>query len=335
MALIWILSAIIFTVTGFNPATANARDQIHIAGSHTLEPFVEYVSQHYSNETSFPSPTYKSIGSNEALEMLVKGDEYSHIDIAMLSRQIDSLEFKPIKFGGADDIIQIPVGLDGIIVANSREGKKFRLTLNDLFFALSADVPVNGRLVKNPYTTWNQIRNDLPNQKILVYGPTSNSGTRRVFVDKVISEIARTMPAYNHYVGRYEKIRQDGAYVAFVEHDLNMLDEVLKNRNAVGIISYSMYMKNKDEFKYATIEGYAPTYDNIVSGQYPISRKLFMCVHGEDLATTSCLRTYIELFMREDMIGDHGELSILGHIPLSRPERLRNRIKWLNLVGEL
>ncbi|NTW52845.1 MAG: phosphate-binding protein [Chlorobiaceae bacterium] len=308
---------------------ADAHEQIYIGGSHTLEPFAQYVSQEFSKGTTYPSPVYKSIGSEAALDMFIKGDEVTRIDIAMLSRQIEFPEFSQAKVEEVNDIIQMPVGLDGIVLAGAREGAKFRLTRKDLFLALAAEVPLRGKLEKNPYKTWNQIRPDLPKQKILVYGPPGSSGTRHVFVEKVIGEQSRTMPEYLDYAGKYLKLRRDGAYVAIVDHDEALLDEVRNNKDAIGIISYGLYMQNRDAVRYATIDGFAPTYDNIESGKYPISRTLFMCVHGSNIEKVKGIRTYIELFLSEEMIGDNGQLCDLGLIPLSSAERLRNRIDWL------
>ncbi|NTW52674.1 MAG: phosphate-binding protein [Chlorobiaceae bacterium] len=312
-----------------------AHDQIHIAGSHTLEPFAQYVSQEFSKGTTFPSPIYKSVGSEAAIDMLIKGDDVMRIDIALLSKNIDHSDLGQTKVEEVNDIIQMPVGLDGIVLANSREGAKLRLTRKDLFFALAAEVPLRGKLEKNPYKTWNQIRPDLPKQKILVYGPPVSSGTRQVFVEKVIGEQSRTMPEYLDYCGKYLKIRRDGAYVAIIDHDETLLDEVMNNKDAIGIISYGLYMQNRDAVRYATVDGFAPTYENIESGKYPISRKLFMYVHGSNIPQVKGIRTYIELFLSEEMIGDNGQLSDLGLIPLSSAERLKNRIEWLKQTSQL
>ena len=335
MSCSWIVSALMCVFICMSAVKVDAHDQIHIAGSYTLEPFAQHVSQEFSKETTFPSPIYKSIGPETDLELLFTGDNGPYIDIAMLSRQIESSGLSQAKVKEVNDLIQIPVGFDGIIVANSRQGAKFRLTRKDLFLALAAEVPVKGKLEKNPYSSWNQIRSGLPKQKILVYGPPSSSGTRHVFVEKVIDELSETMPEYRDNGGKYAKIRRDGAYVAFIDQEQTMLDEVRNNLDAIGIISYGLYMQNKDTLRYASVDGFAPTYDNIVSGKYPITKKLFMCVQNSNLAKVKGIRTYIELFLSEDMIGENGQLSDLGLIPLSSADRLRNRLEWLKQSRQL
>jgi len=335
MSLSLITSSLMCALACMSAVRADAHDQIRIAGSHTLEPIAQHVSQEFSKETTLPSPSYKSVGSETALEMLVKGRNMKDADIAMLSHNIDASELSQTKVGEVNDIIQIPVGLDGIVIANSRQGAKFSLTLKDLFLALAAEVPVKGKLEKNPYVTWNQIRPDLPKQKILVYGPPSTSGTRQVFVEKVITKQSEICPEYLEYAGKYAKIRHDGAYVVLFDQEQAMIDELRLNRDALAIISYVLYIQNTDLVRSSTINGIAPTYGNIVSGKYPVSRTLFMCVQGSHIAQVKGIRAYIELFLSEDMIGDNGQLNDLGLIPLSSTDRLKNRIEWLKKTSQL
>ena len=335
MSLSLITSSLMCAVACMIAVRADAHDQIRIAGSHTLEPIAQHVSQEFSKETTFPSPSYKSVGSETDLAMLLNGRNMQDADIAMMSHNIDASELSQTRVGEVNDIIQIPVGLDGIVIANSRQGAKFSLTLKDLFLALAAEVPVKGKLEKNPYETWNQIRPDLPKQKILVYGPPSTSGTRQVFVEKVITKQSENCPEYREYAGKYAKIRHDGAYVVLFDQEQAMLDELRINRDALAIISYVLYIQNTDVVRSSTIDGIAPTYDNIVSGKYPVSRTLFMCVQGSHIAQVKGIRAYIELFLSEDMIGDNGQLNDLGLIPLSSTDRLKNRIEWLRKTSQL
>ena len=72
---------------------------------------------------------------------------------------------------GIKEIVEVKVGYDGIVLANSRSSDVMKLSRKDIFTALAKDVPVDGKLVANPYTTWNQVNSALPNVKIEVLGP--------------------------------------------------------------------------------------------------------------------------------------------------------------------
>ena len=61
---------------------------------------------------------------------------------------------------GVKDIVEVKIGYDGIVLANSKKAAPLKLTRKDLFLALAKDVPdPSGRqkLVPNPYKTWKDI----------------------------------------------------------------------------------------------------------------------------------------------------------------------------------
>jgi phosphate transport system substrate-binding protein len=51
-------------------------------------------------------------------------------------------------------------------------------------------------LIPNPYTRWNQIDSELPNEPITLVIPASNHGTREVFQEKLV-DVGCESFAYN------------------------------------------------------------------------------------------------------------------------------------------
>ena len=87
---------------------------------------------------------------------------------------------------GVKEITEVKIGFDGIVVANSKKHPPFQLSEKEIWLALAKEVPVNGKLVPNPSTSWNQINATLPAEKIEVLGPPPTSGTRDAFVELVM-----------------------------------------------------------------------------------------------------------------------------------------------------
>jgi phosphate transport system substrate-binding protein len=105
-------------------------------------------------------------------------------DITNASRRIKQSEIDKCAKNGIKDIIEVRIGYDGIVVANSKQGAKFDLTTKDLALALAKQVPgKDGKLIDNPYGKWSDVRKDLPNLAIEVLGPPPSSGTRDAFVE--------------------------------------------------------------------------------------------------------------------------------------------------------
>ena len=88
------------------------------------------------------------------------------------------------------------------------------------------------------------------------------------------------------------------------------------NPNAIGIFGYSFLEENVSVIKGATINGVAPDFDTIKSGDYAISRPLFVYFKKEHLDVIPNLKEFVAEYQSEDAIGEEGYLSEKGLIPL-------------------
>ena len=160
--------------------TAQARDQIRIVGSSTVFPFSTAVAEKFGKSTSFKTPVVESTGSGGGMKLFCAGIGLGHPDITNASRRIKKSEFSKCSAKGIG-ITEVKIGFDGIVLANSKKTKALKITKKQIFQALAHKVPVNGKLVANPYKKWSDIDPSLPNSKIEVLGPPPTSGTRDGF----------------------------------------------------------------------------------------------------------------------------------------------------------
>ena len=175
--------------------TAAARDQIHIVGSSTVFPFSAKVAEQFGKTTKFKTPVVESTGSGGGLKLFCAGVGVRHPDITNASRRIKRSEVKRCAKNGVAAITEVKIGFDGIVIANARKGKPMVLSLKQVFMALAKNVPVQGKLTKNPYKTWNQISPALPETRIEILGPPPTSGTRDAFVELAMEGGAKAFPS--------------------------------------------------------------------------------------------------------------------------------------------
>jgi len=302
---------------------AQARDQIRIVGSSTVYPFASFVSEEFGATTKFKTPVIESTGSGGGHKLFGSGTGFNTPDITNSSRRMKGSEFDAAKANGIKSITEVKVGFDGVALADNKENKPMNLTLKELALAILDQVPGNGKLVKNPYKTWNQINSSLPNRPILFYGPPTTSGTRDAFEEMVLEVATKSMPEYGGKA--YKAIRTDGVYVDAGENDNLIVQRLTRDKNAFGIFGYSFLEENRDRIQGATINGAEATPDNISSGKYPISRSLYFYVKNDHLDVVPGLREYVALFLDERMIGDRGQLKRIGLVPLPKEEREKVR----------
>ena len=318
--------------------TANvfARDNIEVVGSSTVYPFSTVVAERYGRSTGKATPKIESTGSGGGMKLFCSGVGTNYPDITNSSRRIKMSEFKKCQENGVKDVIEVQIGYDGIVIANSVDAKSINLSRKDLFLALAAKVPgdTEGSLIDNPYTNWKQINPSLPDIDIEVLGPPPTSGTRDAFVElgmeggcKKIAWIAALKKTdKNTYKQVCHTVREDGRYIEAGENDNLIVQKLEANPAALGIFGFSFLDQNADKVQGASIESVEPTFESIADKSYPISRPLFFYVKKAHVGVVPGMMGYLKEFTSERAWGVEGYLAEKGMIPLPIKER--------NLMGQ-
>ncbi len=317
-------------------ANASQRNTINIVGSSTVFPFATVVAENFGQTGQFRTPKIESTGSGGGMKLFCAGVGVDTPDITNASRRMKAKEFKTCNDNGVTDITEVLIGFDGIAVANSKAAPQFELTLKQLFLVLAKDVPEQDgstKLVANPYQKWSDIDASLPNIKIEVLGPPPTSGTRDAFAELVLEggckqyDWIKAMKKVDKkaYKSICHTIRTDGAYIEAGENDNLIVQKLEANKNAVGIFGYSFLEQNTDKVQGSKIEGLEPTFENIASGKYKVSRPLYFYIKNAHIGKIPGIKEYAQLFVSEDAVGEDGFLIEKGLIPLSDNEREETR----------
>ena len=334
-ALIVSLLAAGIPFTGSVHAATGNRDSITIVGSSTVYPFSAAVAEHVGKEGKFKTPKVESTGTGGGLKLFCGGLGPEYADIANASRAIKKSEFEACQKAGVKDIVEVKIGFDGIVVAQSKKAKnKLTLTRKDLFLALAKRVPDpkspdSGALVENPYKTWSQINPKLPKTKIEVLGPPPSSGTRDAFAEMALEGGCQQIPwikAKKETDDAWFKnvcmtVREDGAYVEAGENDNLIVQKLEANTDAAGVFGYSYLAMNEDRLNAAPIDGRSPTYEDIADGKYPVSRPLYFYVKKGHIGVIPGIEEYIAEFTSEKASGPEGYLVDKGLIALPDADR--------------
>lgn len=307
---------------------AQARDKISIVGSSTVFPFSTAVAEQFGKKTSFTTPVVESTGSGGGMKLFCSGVGEGTPDIANASRRIKDGEFQKCIENGVTPV-EVRIGFDGIVLANAKSGSTFSLTRKQIFQALAKNVPVDGKMVPNPYIKWSDIDASLPNLKIEVLGPPPTSGTRDAFVEIAMRGGAKEFDSLKALRKEDKKafnaiakdLREDGAFIEAGENDNLIVQKLEANPSALGIFGFSFLDQNADKLKGATVGGAAPEFELIAAGDYPISRSLFFYVKKEHVGVIPGIAEFVAEFTSEGAWGDEGYLADKGLIPLPAAER--------------
>jgi phosphate transport system substrate-binding protein len=310
------------------------RDYISIVGSSTVYPFSTVVAERFGKSTAFATPKVESTGSGGGLKLFCSGVGSATPDITNASRAIKSSEVELCAKNGIKDIIEVTVGYDGIVIANTTESKRVSLSLRELYLALGKNIPNpdgSETLVDNPYKTWNEINPELPEVEIEVLGPPPTSGTRDAFAELALEGGCKTFPFIkamkkqdkSKYKAICHAVREDGAYVEAGENDNLIVQKLVANPTAFGVFGYSFLEQNSEKVQGSAINGRLPTFDAIASGDYPVSRSLFFYVKKAHIGVIPGIEEYLAEFTSEKAMGEYGYLAEKGMIPMSDKERAK------------
>ena len=317
-------------VPGLNSAWAqSARDYVSIVGSSTVYPFSTVVAERFGRNTDFKTPKIESTGTGGGFKLFCGGIGVQHPDITNASRRIKQSEIDDCAAHNVTEIVEVRLGYDGIVLANSREAPAVRVTLEQIYLALAKNVPdleTGAHLVPNPFGRWSAIDPALPDVAIEVYGPPPTSGTRDAFLELAMEVACESFPAVvalddDAFTAACHTIREDGAYIEAGENDNLIVQKLEANPNALGIFGYSFLDQNSDKVQGATINGVSPEFDAIADGDYPISRPLFFYVKSAHVDVIPGIREFLAEFTSDAAWGDYGYLSDKGLIPMLEDER--------------
>ena len=317
-------------------SVAQARDTLSLAGSSTVLPFARIIAEQLGKNPNFKTPVVESGGSSVGKKGVCDGVGTKFIDIGNASSRMKTKELAYCEKNGVK-LTEIKVGYDGIVVANSKKGKVLNISKADLGKALTAKVAINGKMVDNPYKKWSEINPSLPNVEIRVYGPPTTSGTRASYAEMVNekgyckkdAEAKAVLKAAGMKAKKCRAMRTDGAFIEAGEQDNLIVQKLNEDTTAYGIFGFSYLDQNSDTLQGAVISKTAPTFENIASNNYSVSRALYYYVKHQHIGVVPGMKEYMAEWTKH--WGDEGALSDAGMIPMPKSERAKYKSAMTNL----
>ncbi|MBA4801870.1 MAG: substrate-binding domain-containing protein [Euryhalocaulis sp.] len=309
---------------------------IQIVGSSTVYPFTTAVAEQFGARTAFSTPIVESTGTGGGMKLFCAGVGSSEPDFTNASRRIKASEFEMCQENGVSSVVEIPVGYDGIVISNVKSSPAMDITSKQLFTALAKQIPASDddcTMQDNPYTNWSEIDPALPDETIEVYGPPPTSGTRDAFVELGMAKGAAGYACLAEMEesdgDRFEAIahtlREDQRWIDAGENDNAIVQTLTKTPTAFGVFGYSFLEQNQNRLQGAMVDGVEPSFDNIASGDYPISRTLFVYAKGQHAELVPGFQEFVNEYTSEEAMGEFGYLTEKGLIPLpaDRVEEVR------------
>jgi phosphate transport system substrate-binding protein len=248
---------------------------INIEGSSTVQPITQAAAELFREENPDARIEVGGAGTSDGFEAFCQGDT----QISDASRPIDVAEELPICKENGVEFIEIPVAYDGIsVVVNPQNNWATEITHEEL--KTMWEPAAEGKI-----TRWSQVRSDWPDRELSLYGPGTESGTYDFFNEAIVQN-------------EEEANRQSD--VEMSEDDNVLVQGVSGDENALGYFGYSYYVSSRDSLKLLAVDGVKPTTDTIRSGEYLLSRPLFIYVSTDALKNNEAVEPFVDFYVSEE-----------------------------------
>ena len=312
-----------------------ARDYIHIVGSSTLAPLSKAVAEQLAKGSKkspgLKSPWLESTGTKGGLQLFCEGEGDDFADITNTARRMTRKEWQQCQTNGVRDIIEVAVGRDALVLAQSKKNPPMKLTRRDIYLSLTRMVPdaATKTTKPNPNKNWKQINAALPDRKIAYVGPPANAGLREVFRDLLLEPGCDGFPWLkaqanknsNDYKRACQDVRSDGTYLDVAVNDPTTVRELTTNEAAIGLMNFGFFNAQKDKLAALEVDGVTPSESTVSSATYPLTGTLYFYVKKSHVGKIPGLAKFIEEFTSEKAFGDKGYLVAKGLIPLAKVDR--------------
>jgi phosphate transport system substrate-binding protein len=251
---------------------AGGDNEIAVQGSSTVGPVTQAAASAFAEENSDARISVGTGGTGNGFEAFCAGDT----DISDASRPIDQEEELPTCQENGVEFITLPVGLDGIaVVANPENDWAQNVTLDQLGTMWSPDS-------EGSVSTWQDVNSEWPDNELALFGPGTESGTFDFFTETVVGEEGASRSDYQAS-----------------EDDNVLVQGASGNQNALAYFGLAFYENNQDALKLLSVDGVEPSADTISSGEYPISRPLFIYVNANKLQDSQILQDFVSFYIGE------------------------------------
>jgi len=278
------------------------------AGSSTVYPLSEAIAGLFKDEGYTGDLTIDSIGSGAGFERFCKTGE---TDIANASRGIKDAEIENCKAIGRTPIT-FRIGTDAIaLVINPENDFLTNVTLDELAMIYS-----------DKATNWSDVNPAWPAEPIKRYAPGTDSGTYDFFIEVVLQ------PKYDKDAAKAKEAFQKAANLQQSEDDNVLVQGVEGDKYGIGFFGFAYFKENESRLKAISLEGVAPSFETAESGEYKLSRPLFIYSDAKIMKDKPQVAAFINFYLTHvnEVIQD------VGYFPASDAELNASRQAWLDVM---
>ncbi len=291
---------------------------VNISGSSTVLPVSQLAAESYADAGNEGTINVDGPGTGDGFQLFCEGET----DISDASRPIAEDEIATCEENGID-FIELYIAIDGLsIITNPAFTALECLNFADMY-ALSG--PESQR-----FTTWSDAQaiatelgsqTQFPDVPLDISAPGEESGTYDSYVEIVIEN-------YSDDRGQEAQTRPD--YQSSGDDNI-ILQGIEGSDTSYGWVGYAYFVENEGAVKAFQVaaepggECVAPTPETIASGDYPISRPLFIYVNADKAESNPALAPFVDHYLSDEGMAAVAEA---GYVDIPEEDLEATRQTW-------
>lgn len=316
-----VAGALLAGFPGVAAAQDTSRRHLSIVAPSAIFPLLVAAGERFALDSGNEMPVIEPLGREKGIALLCAGEGARHPDaVASLGRLTrGDLRACAAKRIGVSELL---LGHQAVALAQNPGPTPLALTRRQLFLALAREVPVDGRLLANPYRLWSDIDFALPVKPIAILGPQPGSRLHDAFLELVMAPEAAGFPALR---GRGVALREDGAFSTPGDDEAEIMAALRQRPEALAILGFNHLMRHGAGLLPVPLDGVAPSPATVADGSYPAARPVHLYVKRRHADIVPGLRDYLATLLGAAATAPDGFLTMRGLVPLGPAEAERQR----------
>ena len=308
---------------------------IAIAGSSTVEPVTIAMAARFNEDGYNGNIAVAETGTSAGFERFCSEGS---TDISNASRPVKDSEIENCAAIGRENVLEFYIGIDAVTVAVAEGFPVTELKRSELIQIFTGEV-----------TSWGELNEDWADLgDISMFIPGVDSGTFDFFGEAVLG----TKGDYSTREARFDALLAPGPTTS--ENDFTLVEGIQGTEGAIGFFGFAYYVQNEDtldaiaiaddvtndddgnfviiaeeEWEAEGIEYVVPSRETAESGEYMLSRPLFIYSDASILAEKAHVAAFINYYLSNapEVVEEE------GYFPISTEALNASKMLWLEAMG--
>jgi len=262
-------------------------ESLLLKGSSTLAPVVTKMTETFKTENKTWDKVDAKFDATEIDIAISGGGSGTGVKSAIDGSSSFGLVSRPVsddEKSKIEDYKEFKLGTDALTISVNPENK-----LYEVQESISTDEL--RKIFSGEHKYWDEVNSKLDHEEIVLVTRDLGGGAHKVFAKKVMGDTEVS-----------SNVIQAPSMGALVT-------KIIENKNAIGYASFGVVNQNLGKVSPLSIDGVEPTAENIISGDYKISRPLLVICKGE---MTDAQNAFVKYMTSEDGMKIVSELGFVA-----------------------